>query len=391
MSGHQADEPVEHSAVEHGAVWLDHAATSWPKPASVLASMQRWFLELGVDASRGTTPRHSTVRREVSACRRVLADLTASSPERVIFCSGATEALNAIIQAWVQPDDLVWSTPLEHNAVARTLHARGARVVALTRNREGATDTDPYGIFAALDAGPPPKLLVYNHVSNVTGAITDLSYAAHALRAHGCRIAVDCAQSAGRLDLRPLDADALAIPGHKGLQGPPGIGVLALRGEAELRPARFGGTGSSTATLAMPTELPGSLEAGTPNTPAILGLAAGIAWVLERGLETIHAHEVSCTQRLRSGLTKLEEQGRVRLFGGLESGVLSMDFADFDVHEVAGALADDGIFTRAGYHCTSQIHDWIDAPGGTLRLSPGPETCELDLERCLDCLRDLLA
>lgn len=383
---------------KEGAIWLDHAASSWPKPPTVFEAVRRWFDELGVDAQRGSTPRHDTVRREVLACRRALGELCAVPDYRVIFCSGATEALNLVIQGVVERGDLVWSTALEHNAVARCLHAIGARVEELDIDAErapvGPDLDDPHGLLARLDACAAedvPKLLVYNHVSNVTGARIDLSYAAGALRARGCTIAVDCAQSAGRLALDVLDADALAIPGHKGLQGPPGLGVLVLKREVELQPARFGGTGSSAPSVEMPAERPAAFEAGTPNTPAILGLAAGLRWVNARGIDTIHQHELAMVARMRRELADLEADGQLRCFGGVDTGVLALDFRDFDVHEVSMALASDEIFTRAGFHCTARIHAQLGADGGTLRISPGPDTRDDEIDRAAACIRELIA
>lgn len=373
-------------------IWLDHAATSWPKPPGVVAAMTRWFEELGVDASRGTTPRHETVRKEVAACRRLLGELTGTTSEHVVFCSGATEAINVFLKNALEPGDTVWTTALEHNALARPIAALekllGLTVVKFTQSTPEA-GVESNEILEALARESPPKVLAYNHVSNVTGAITDLSDAAGTLRDAGCVILADCAQSAGRLHLETLDVDALAIPAHKGLQGPPGLGALCLRRAFALEPLRYGGTGSSQATVEMPTELPIALEAGTPNTPAILGLRAGIEWVLARGIDTIHAHERAMAQRLRNGLAELQSRGRLALFGGQDTGVLAMTFADLDAHEASIALAQDDIVTRAGYHCTADIHALLGADHGTLRTSPGPTTTTEEIDFTVACISEL--
>ncbi|MCA8968784.1 MAG: aminotransferase class V-fold PLP-dependent enzyme [Planctomycetes bacterium] len=375
-------------------IWLDHAATSWPKPPIVLTAVTRWFEELGCDASRGSTWRHQEVRRLVNTCRSKLGTLCGVAPEHVVFCSGATEAINLHLRSTLAPGDTVWTTSLEHNSVARPLEAlrqeRDLRIVVLEPERAGA-GIDPERVRQRLEHEPPPRLVVFNHVSNVTGAITDLGPVAARIRDAGGQILADCAQSAGRLALSTLDVDALAFPAHKGLQGPPGLGVLALRPNAlqvPIEPLHYGGTGSSSPSLAMPDELPLRLEAGTPNTPAIVGLLAGIEWITERGIDEIHRHERAMTERLRAGLADEVASGNVQQFGGEDTGVIALAFRDLDPHEVAMALAHDEIYVRAGFHCTTLLHDRLGAPSGTVRLSPGPTTTTSDIDTALRSLLD---
>ncbi len=370
-------------------IWLDHAATSWPKPPAVLAAITRWFEELGVDGSRGSTRRHQEVRKLIAACRAKLGELCKATPENVIFCSGATEAINLFLKGSLSDGARVWTTSLEHNAVARTLEAlRRERSlhIEVFEPRSAGEAVDEIDLLDRLQREAPPQLLVYNHVSNVTGARTELGRAAAWIREAGGVTLVDCAQSAGRLPLDEVDADALAFPAHKGLQGPPGLGVLVLRRGLDCQPLRHGGTGSSAPSLDMPDDAPTRFEAGTPNTPAILGLLEGLRWVEERGIDVIHAHEVASTARLCQALDEACASGRAQRHGGKDSGVVAFSFADLDPHEAALALADDEIYVRAGFHCTTRLHEGLGARTGTLRFSPGPTTRAEDIDRAAAAL-----
>jgi selenocysteine lyase/cysteine desulfurase len=358
-------------------LYLDHAATSFPKPPEVLDAVSRWYRELGVDAARGTSERHEAVQLEVAECRHQLHKLTGM--RNVAFTSGTTEALNLFLRGFLDRGDVVWSTALEHNAVVRPLHE-------LSRSRDIKTRwfrPDPAQpavtweqIATALNDNAPPRLLVYNHASNVTGAIQDFSPIASELRAAGARVLVDCAQSAGSLDLTGLDADAIALSGHKGLYGPPGIGALCMREDLGVSPLLAGGTGSDTNTDEMPDDLPGRLESGTPNTPGIFGLNAGLRFVATRSIAAIHAHENEWIDLLRERLTDLERAGKLALIGAdperEHTAVLSVVIEGVDPLEAAMALEQHGILVRAGFHCAAYVHDVLGTQRtGTVRISPG--------------------
>ncbi|MFQ5506768.1 MAG: aminotransferase class V-fold PLP-dependent enzyme, partial [Planctomycetota bacterium] len=249
-------------------------------------------------------------------------------------------------------------------------------------------------VAEALEEGPSPELLVINHASNVTGAIQDLGSIVPLCKKRGTRVLVDCAQTAGRVDLTELGADAYVLPGHKGLMGPPGVGALCLDGAPELLALIEGGTGSSRATDRMPEELPASLEAGTPNTPGYYGWHAGLNWLQEQDPAKLHARELSLLGSLGERLAGLEEEGAVRCFGGTGErhvAILSLSFRDFDPVEVAVILEQHEIIARAGFHCAPYVHRALGTgESGTLRLSPGPFNTEEQIAAVGDVLLQVL-
>lgn len=376
-------------------IYLDHAATSFPKPLEVWQAMERWFRDLGVDAARGTSRRHEQVALEVDECRQRLGRLCGVPARNVVFCSGATEALNLALKGILAPGARVWTTRLEHNAVVRPLIGLRERLGIEVRFFEPAScRVEPEQIRDALEREPPPDLFVFSHASNVTGAVQDFTPVAGMLRQAGARILADCAQTAGRLDLRALDVDAYAIPGHKGLHGPPGIGALCLAEALPVVALKEGGTGSSLATDRMPRELPQALEAGTPNTPGILGWLAGIRWTEARGIPRIHEHECNLVEGLRQALAPLEEAGKLRRIGAASRegfvAVLSLTFDELDPAEVALALEQNEIHVRAGFHCAPYVHAYIGSEeGGTARLSLGACNTAEEVARAAEVIADI--
>ena len=370
------------------SVYFDNAASSWPKPDCVLESITHWYQELGVDAQRGSSARHQEMADAVLELRAALAGLTGLPQRNVVLCSGATEAMNLFLKGFLHAGDTVWSTTLEHNAVIRPLvrlrEQRGIRVHFLDVASQNESNTN--FLSKALEQGPPPKLLVLNHASNVTGLVQELPRLLEMARDAGITTLVDAAQSAGRLDLRGLGADAVVLSGHKGLMGPPGVGALCMREDFSLTPLKEGGTGSSTASDQMPARLPFSLESGTPNSPGYLGWLAGIRWVQEQGMSSLHEAELALNDRLWRALEALEEKGRlVRHCASLATldrvAILSLSFPEHDPVELAMILDQEGIFVRAGFHCAAYIHQSLGADRqGSLRISPGPfnKTDEID-------------
>jgi len=378
-------------------VWLDNAATSWPKPPEVLEAMRHWFEQLGVDASRGSSQRHETVATRVGELRQRLAAMAGVPHRHVVLCAGATDALNLLFKGFLTAGDRVWTTMLEHNAVVRPLIGLQERIGVAVRfipPAAGKLTVDAATLQRELELGPPPKLFVYSHASNVTGTVQNFSGSMPQLRAAGVVVVVDCAQTAGLLPLDTLDADAIVLPGHKSLLGPPGVGALCLRRDLRLVAWREGGTGSSVATDRMPDELPAALESGTPNTPGLLGWLAGIEWVLQRGPHALHAREMRLASRLRNTLAPLAASGALRLFGA-ETGtphvaVLSVAFRDLDPVEAAIILEQKGILARAGFHCAPYIHRYLGCNAlGTLRLSPGVFSTDEDVDRAATIISEL--
>ncbi|PIE24034.1 MAG: cysteine desulfurase [Planctomycetota bacterium] len=315
-------------------VHLDNASTTWPKPAAVARAMQDWFERLGVDASRGGSPRRDEVRKKVRRLRSRLAELCGTPASLVILGSGATEMLNLAIQGLLADGDRVWCSSLEHNAVIRQL-VRLRDEGRIQLRRIGTGRVEDRLLLEELSKEDAPKLLVLNHASNVTGELQEPISAIKALRQAGTRVILDCAQSAGRIELSRIPADAYVLPGHKALMGPPGVGALCLRQELGLRAWKLGGTGSGREE--MPRGTPGGYEAGTPNSPGYLGWLAGIEWTLEQGQDALLAHERRLIAKLQGELAPLIEAGRVRICGGESSGlgIVNLFCDEFGSQELA--------------------------------------------------------
>lgn len=357
-------------------IYLDHAATSFPRPAPVLAAVRRWFEELGVSAERGDGDRCREVAREVREARAALGRMVGVPQERVAFTSGATEALNLALRGLLVPGDAVLTTATEHSSLARPLvHLREDLGITFdTIACDGEGRVDPADVERSLRA-KRYRLLAFLHASNVTGAVHDASAFCAAARAVGTVTLLDASQSAGLLPLA-VGADLVAASTHKGLFSPPALGFLAVRPGLELHGTKQGGTGSARALDRQPEAWPHAFEAGTPNSPAIVGLAAALRWLGTRGAELL-ANGITKVDALRAALA---ETGRVR-FQSPSSGprvpILSFTVAGLDPAEAGTLLAEADIHVRTGFHCAPWIHEALGtAASGTIRVSPGPEISE---------------
>jgi len=379
------------------ALYLDNAATSWPKPDTVLDAMRHWFTDLGVDASRGTTQRHEEVGNLVRALRQKLALLTGVPHKGVVLCSGATTALNLYLKGSLDTGSRVVATAADHSSVVRPIIGLGERSgVQFEFVPCDATGfVDPDAVRRSV-AAASTDVFVMTHASNVTGRIQDVAAIAEVCREHEARFVLDAAQTAGRVELAGVDADAFVIPGHKSLMGPPGVGALCLADPDHLpTPLIEGGTGSSRASDHMPDELPAALEAGTPNTPGYLGWLAGIEWVEARGVSAIRQHEHALAARLHAGLSSLADRERLQVVGADGSdayvAILSLVPADLDPVELAMILEQHDVYTRAGFHCAPYVHEAIgSAELGTLRISPGPFVTEQQIDTVVELIGEIL-
>lgn len=370
--------------------YLDHAATSFPKPPEVLAAIQHWFTEVGVSPARGDGALCRAASAISNRTRTALARLCGVRKERLLFTSGATEAANLFLRGFLRDGDTVVASAAEHSAVARPL--RGLQ--AEGRIQLHVVPVDEFGymrrdrLHAALERHAP-RLLAVNHASNVTGAVQDIASAGALARSHACTILVDASQSAGVLPLHDLPADVLFASAHKSLLGPPGLGFLALRDGVPLRPVKLGGTGSASAQDSPPEVWPGSFEAGTPNMPSIAGLGAALAWIEARGMAHLHRQGLEQIDSLRASLTQ-ELGAGVRLLGpesGPRIAVLSFTLRDLDPAEAGTMLDAAGVHVRTGFHCAPWIHGCIGTEaGGTIRVSPGPFVSAADIQRVVRAL-----
>ena len=361
-------------------IYLDSAATTLQKPPAV-ARAAAWAVGNLASPGRGG---HLPARRAAEtafACRQAAADLFGmESPEQVVFTFNATHGLNIAIRSLVKPGDRVLISPWEHNAVTRPLHALGAEIMVAK-----APLFDRQGLLDAFEAGleADPAAVVCTHVSNVFGFILPMEEIAVLCRRRRIPLIVDASQSAGCLPVRQekLGAAFIAMPGHKGLYGPQGTGLLLCAGEAV--PLIQGGTGSASALQTMPDYLPDRLEAGTHNLPGIAGLLAGLRYVTARTPETIGRREGALIRRAAQGLARLS---RVKVFQArdpaCQSGVLSFQVEGMDCEAVGAALSRRGIAVRAGLHCAPLAHENAGTlEAGTVRASVSDFNTAAEVDR----------
>ena len=378
-------------------IYLDNAATSWPKPESVYRAADDYARQNGSAAGRGSHRLGLEATKIVDGTRDQLRALVHADPADVVaFCSNGTDALNLCIQGAVQPGDRVLTTAAEHNSVLRPLRQLQSRfgvdVTIIPVDRQGQVSLTELAI-ALQDH---PSLVVINHASNVTGTIQPLEEIADLVRATPARLLVDAAQTIGALaiDLTQTPIDLLAFSGHKALLGPMGTGAAIIRHEfaSRLRSLRQGGTGTSSESDHQPNTGVAKFEAGNLNMPGICGLAAGLTFVSENFAS--HRNEkTALTQQL---LTQLAEIPGTTIYGppvGADRmGVVSFNLAGLDCHDLAMILEQQaGIQVRSGLHCAPLVHRAIGTAsrGGTLRASLGPFTTNDQIEALVDALRQL--
>ncbi|MEW6265539.1 MAG: aminotransferase class V-fold PLP-dependent enzyme [Thermodesulfobacteriota bacterium] len=373
-------------------IYLDNAATTFPRPERVLMAMLRGYAEFGCSPNRGGYDAAVRVGDLVTAVRRKAARLFGlTDPDRVAFAANATDALNTAMLGLLRPGDHVAATRLEHNSVLRPLHhlkQRGWIEYDLVPF-DGQGFIEPQGLARALR--PNTRLVIVNHASNVLGTVQPIEEIGRVCRERGVLFLVDAAQSAGLIpiDMPAARVDILAFTGHKALLGPAGIGGLALGPGVEIEPSRFGGTGVDSHSLEHTRSLPHRLEAGTPNLPGIIGLGAGLDLLEEEGLERIREREMVLARALWDGLEGLSG---IVLYGGRPSDrhvpVLSVAVRDKPASAVGEILDGDfDIAVRTGLHCAPLVHqDLGTAEQGTVRFSIGYMNTRADIDRVIEAM-----
>lgn len=345
-------------------IYLDNGATSFYKPQAVYRAVAR-ALRTCANPGRGGYGAAMAAARQVYACREEASKLFDCQPEQVALTTSCTHGLNIAIRSLVKPGDRVVVSGFEHNAVTRPLHALGAEIAVAGRKLFDWEDTlDNFD--RALKNGV--KAAVFTHVSNVFGYILPVEEMAALCREKGVPFIIDAAQSTGSLPVKlsALGADFIAMPGHKGLLGPQGTGIL-LCGRDPV-PLLYGGTGSASIVQEMPEELPERLEAGTLNVPGIAGLTEGLRFLNRTGVASIFRRE---HRQLLRCITGLERLG-IRVFAGPHQAATVSFLPGMDCEEAAQALARQGIAVRAGLHCAPYAHESAGTlDTGTVRLSFG--------------------
>ena len=376
-------------------IYLDNAATAFPRPPQVGDAILDLLSHRAGNPGRSGHALAVAAQATVDDTRRLLASLFGvPDPSRIVFALNTTDALNTALWGVLRAGDRVVTTSLEHNAVIRPLSALAERGVTVARVPCGADGTlDLDDLARALQAAPT-RLVAMIHASNVCGTILPVREAARLAHRHGAMFLVDAAQTAGVLpiDVREMEIDLLAFPGHKGLLGPTGTGGLYVSPDVRLTPLRQGGTGTRSEEERQPEALPEALEAGTLNTVGIAGLGAALRFLQGRGLAAVQAHEAALAARLLAGLRDIPG---VRAYGTADPqqrvAVVSITVGGWEPVDLGAAL--DSAFdiaVRPGLHCAPVAHRTLGTfPRGTVRLSPGIFTTEEEIDRTLAALREL--
>ncbi|UQZ34186.1 cysteine desulfurase [Paenibacillus sp. PK3_47] len=376
-------------------VYLDHAATSWPKPPEVTAAMIDAMQHSGANAGRGNHALAIGTGRVMVRARGQLAELfCASNPQDIAFTHNTTMGLNMAIRGTLQAGDHVISTMTEHNSVRRPLEylrqSIGIDIDYLQVDSQGQLNLQQL----KKSFKPNTKMVICNHSSNLLGSILPIGEIGDIVKSQGAVFLVDAAQSAGSLDIDvgKMNIDLLAFPGHKGLLGPQGTGGIYISPALDLEPLMLGGTGSQSENSAQPAVRPDRYEAGTQNAVGIAGLLAGVRKIKSLGLSTIHEQEWQLTQKLMEGLSGIPG---MRILGpdigAPRSGIVSFIIEGQDSADIAYRLDRDyNIAVRAGMHCTPLAHQAADTlKSGAVRASVGPSTTNEEITKMLDAMVEL--
>ena len=363
-------------------IYLDSGATSFPKPPAVRRAMLQ-ALKICANPGRGGYAASMAAAGEVYRCREAAGALFDCEPERVVFTSNCTHGLNIAIRSLLKPSSRVVISGFEHNAVTRPLHALDAKIRVAGRRLFDWDDTleeFDWALRQGADAA------VFTHVSNVFGYILPVCQMAAMCRERGVPFVIDAAQSAGSIpiSLKELGADFIAMPGHKGLLGPQGTGLLLCG--AQPKPLLYGGTGSESIRQEMPEDTPERLEAGTLNVPGIAGLRAGLQYLKQIGIETVGRRERAQACRCAAGLEKL---GMQVFSGPHQAGTISF-LPGCDCETAAQLLGRWGFAVRAGLHCAPLAHESAGTlESGTVRVSFGCDAQNRQTEEFLQAASKL--
>ncbi len=387
-----------------GIIYLDNAATTFPKPDIVHDTVRDFYSKTGVNPGRSGCDLAIAAEEMIHGTRKAFSAFFNKSiveagqtkdPNRLVFTMNATMSLNLIINGMVGPGDHVITTLVEHNSVIRPVNHKvreGAEATYIKPDAEGYID--PEDIRKAVKKNT--TLVIVNHGSNVTGVVQDLKAIGAVCKEAGVPLAVDSAQTAGVLpiDMVECNISFLSFTGHKGLFGPTGTGGICVADDAEIRGTIYGGTGVRSAVPYHLEEYPYRLEAGTQNLAGIAGLRAGLDWVMGKGIDNIYAHEMGLFAKLQDGLSEvpgLQFWGTKKLTNRVAT--MSITIPNFDAQDVGTILdVEYGIQTRTGLHCAPLIHEHHGTtPRGTVRFSVGPFNTEAHIETAIRAVHEIAA
>ena len=374
-------------------VYLDNAATTFPKPSEVIQFMSDFYQTRGVNPGRTGFDLALEAEETLADARRALTDFFGGSdPNRLVFSYNVTDALNLLISSVLEPGDHAITTCLEHNSVLRPMYMhreRGVEVDFVPFDARGYVD--PEDIASCIRSNT--KLVVMNHGSNVIGTIQPVAEVGRLCRERGVLFAIDAAQTAGLvpIDVVTMNIDVVCFTGHKSLFGPSGTGGMYICEHVDIRPCRAGGTGVMSALKNQPDAYPWRMEFGTVNTMGAAGLLAAQRWITDRGgVEAIFEHEMRHARKLHEGLDAIDG---VQLY----CADLDHDHLPVFVFNIDGLPADQtgsfldvehDVITRTGLHCAPQVHEGIGTfeADGTVRFSPGVFTTDEEVERAIDAV-----
>lgn len=376
--------------------YLDHAATSAVRPAAVIDAVTDFLGNVGATAGRGGHRLSVEAGRVALRCRQALARLLAlpGDPGRIAFMLNATHALNTALHGVLRPGDAAVVTTFDHNSVLRPAfwlaHRRGVHIRRVLVEADGSIDQRA---FEHAVAGA--RLVSLNAVSNVLGTRLDVRRLARLAHDAGAIVLVDGAQAAGHIPFAPAadGADILALSGHKGLLGPQGVGALWARDGIDVEPLLTGGTGGDSLDPEMPVAWPDHIEAGTTNGPGIAGLRAGVDWLLEHGVDALHARIGALKAELHAALSAVPGVSVLSPPAPDGAGIVTIVAHDIDPAVLALRLdREHGVLARPGLHCAPDVHRMLGtAERGALRFSLGWSSTPADVRRAVDAIERITA
>lgn len=377
-------------------IYFNNAATSWPKPEAVYQAVDDFFRNSGMNPGRSGSAETLDSARLIFRTRENIADFfSIKDSAHLVFNSGATESLNTVLKGVLKSGDHIITSKMEHNSILRPLERlkteREIEVDYINLDLESA-EVDYQSLKNAIKNNT--RLIVISHASNVLGTVNDLQKIGELAAAEGILFLVDAAQTAGviPIDVDKMRIDFLAVPGHKSLFGPPGVGALYIRDPETLLPLKEGGTGANSLSIKQPRIMPDYLEAGTLNTPGIIGLGAGIKFIQNEGIKNIHQQEMNLLKKLVAGLTSLSQ---VKVFWeknmNNRTAVTAFNLEGYSSNQLAFKLQQDyDIQLRGGLHCAPLLHKFLGTDDlGLLRISPGYFNTEAEVNRFLNLLESI--
>lgn len=378
-------------------IYFNTAATSWPKPDIVYQAADEFFRSSGINPGRSGTSGEQDAAQIIFETREKIADFfSISNSAQLVFNSGSTESLNTVIKGVLEKGDHVITSKLEHNSVLRPLERLKTEkeiTVDYIEFNPKTAEIEYQSLKNAVKNNT--KLIIISHASNVLGTVNNLQRIGEIAAAEDILFLVDAAQTAGviPIDVDKMKIDFLAVPGHKSLFGPPGIGALYVRDHELIRPLKEGGTGTNSLSVQQPKIMPDYLEAGTLNTPGIIGLGAGIEFIQTEGLKLIHQQEMRLLKKLINGLKILPE---IKIYGKKDidnrTAVTAFNLAALSSNQLAFKLQHEyNIQLRGGLHCAPLLHKFLGTDNqGMLRLSPGYFNTEAEVDEFLNILETII-